>query len=59
MAGLSAILVLVTTSVVLVVSLIAMELLLIGHEKLPFLVPVGQFTLSETSSTNAGRISLS
>jgi hypothetical protein len=41
-----------------VVSLIAMGLLLIGHEKPSFLVPVVQFTVSETSSTKAGRISL-
>jgi hypothetical protein len=40
MARMLAILVLLVTTLVLRVSLIAMRLLLIGHEKLPFLVLV-------------------
>jgi hypothetical protein len=60
MAGLPAILVwLVTALVVLVVSLIAMRLLLIGHEK-PFFAGAGcPIHHRQTGSTQAGRISLS
>jgi len=58
MAGLPAILVwLVTALVVLVMSLIAMELLLIGHEKLSFLDAGCPVHHGQTSSMKADRIS--
>jgi len=56
MAGLPAILVwLVTALVVLVVSLIAMGLLLIGHEKLPFFAGAGCSVHRERNEQHASR----
>jgi hypothetical protein len=56
MAELSAILVLLVTAlVVLVVSLIAMGLILIGHEKLPFFAGAGCSVHRERNEQHASR----